>query len=235
MKNISNSWYNLTMRISNYITGSIKSPFHERNEDKAFVIETGSYKLFFLFDGVGSAIHSLEAIEISSRFISDNYKNYEQGEKFQLSRLMYDAHVEILKSKLAGALSTYVAVFIPNKEGQEISISSMGDSRLYGISNQYIYQYTEDDDIPNNENAITKSLGMLKLMDTDFVQKDIIAKESRYLLSSDGFYKLMEKNMQNFYEIFNFTRLINSKKALEKNVIGYNSDDATYILIEVHV
>jgi serine/threonine protein phosphatase PrpC len=223
------------MRISNYITDSIKSPFRERNEDKAFVIETSSYKLFFLFDGVGSALHALEAVEISFRFISDNYKNYEQDEKFQLSKLMHDTHVEILNSKLTDALSTYVAVFVPNKEGQEISISSMGDSRLYGISNQYIFQYTEDDDIPNIKNAITKSLGMLKLIDSDFIQKDILAYESRFLLSSDGFYKLMEKNMQNFYEIFNFKRLVNSKKALEKIVTGHNSDDATYILIETHV
>jgi len=235
VKNHSNLWYNLTMRISNYISDSIKSPFRERNEDKAFVIETDSYKLFLLFDGVGSAIHSQEAVEIASRFISNNYTNYEQGEKFQLSKLMYDAHVEILNSKLADALSTYVAVFISNEKDEEISISSMGDSRLYGVSNQYIFQYTEDDIIPNHKNAITKSLGMLKLMDTDFVQKDILAKESRYLLSTDGFYNVMEKNMQKFYDIFNFTKLVNAKKTLRKNILGNNSDDATYILIETHV
>ena len=130
------------MRISDYITDSFKSPFHEKNEDKILIIKTDLYKLFFLFDGVGSARHSNTAIEISSRFISDNFKNYEQGEKFQLSRLMYHTHVEILNSKLTDALSTYVAIYIPNKEDQEISISSMGDSRLYGISKQYIFQYT---------------------------------------------------------------------------------------------
>lgn len=126
-------------------------------------------------------------------------------------------------------------IFISNEKDEEISISSMGDSRLYGVSNQYIFQYTEDDIIPNHKNAITKSLGMLKLMDTDFVQKDILAKESRYLLSTDGFYNLMEKNIQKFYDIFNFTKLVNAKKTLRKNIIGNNSDDATYILIETHV
>lgn len=223
------------MRISNYITGSIKSPFHERNEDKVLVIEAKTYKLFFLFDGVGSATHALDAVEVSCRFISENYKNYEHGEKYQLSKLMFDTHKEILNLNLPEALTTYVALFLPNKENQEISISSMGDSRLYGISNQYIFQYTEDDNVPNFENTITKSLGMLQLRTLDFIQKDYAPKENRYLLSSDGFYKIMEKNIKNFYKIFSFTRLSNAKKALEKNIFGYNKDDASYILIETHV
>lgn len=223
------------MRSIEYIDDSVKSPFHDRNEDKILVIKTNQYSLYFLFDGVGSATHAFDAVEMCSGFISKNYQKYEQSKKFQLSKLMYDTHLYLVESKLPEALSTYVAMFVPTQENQAISISSMGDSRIYGVSNQYITKYTEDDSVPNIDNAITKSLGMLKLTDTDFNQNDFMPKESRYLFSSDGFYKLMEKNVQSFYEILNFSKFINIKKALQKNIIENNSDDASYILIEIHV
>lgn len=223
------------MRSIDHVSDSIKSPFHDKNEDRILEIKTDQYRLYFLFDGVGSATHALDAIEISSNFISQNYRKYEQGKEFQLSKLMYDTHLQIINSKLSEALSTYVAMFIPIQEDQQISISSMGDSRIYAVSNQYLTKYTEDDSVPNVENAITKSLGMLKLKDTDFNQKDFIPNESRYLFASDGFYKLMEKNVKSFYEILNFSKFTNIKKSLQKNIIKNNSDDASYILVEIHV
>jgi len=223
------------MRHIDYIYDSVKSPFHDENEDKTLVIKADKYYLYFLFDGVGSASHAINAIEISFDFISKKYKNYEQGQKFQLSKLMYDTHTQIINSGLSEALSTYIAMFIPIDENQEVTISSMGDSRIYAVSNQYITKYTEDDSVPNVENAITKSLGMLKLKEVDFSQKDFRPNEQRYLFCSDGFYKLMENSVQSFYEILNFSKFTNIKKALQKNIIGNNTDDASYILIEIHV
>jgi serine/threonine protein phosphatase PrpC len=223
------------MILINHIFDSIKSPAHDKNEDKTLIIQSDKYWLFFVFDGVGSATHAIDAVKISCDFISKNYKNYEYGEKFHLSDLMYNTHLQIIKSKLPEALSTYVAMFISKHENQKISISSMGDSRIYGVSNQYIIQHTKDDSIPNIDNTITKSLGMLKLKDTDFYQRDFAPKESRYLFSSDGFYKLMEKNILSFHQILNFLRLGNVKNSLKKSIINNNADDASYILIEINV
>lgn len=225
------------MRLIDQTNDSIKSPLHNKNEDKILIIKADKYSLYFLFDGVGSALHALDAVEISNNFISKYYKNYEQGEKFQLSKLMYDTHLQIINSKIPDAFSTYIAMFVPKQNNSEVSISSMGDSRIYEISKskQYITACTEDDSIPNRENIITKSLGMPALSETDFGQKDFIPKQSKYLLASDGFYKLMEKNMQRFHEILNFSKLVNIKKSLKKVIVNNNSDDASYILIKINV
>jgi len=223
------------MRVIDHLDDSVKSPSHPENEDKVLTITAEGYSLFFLFDGVGSALHALDAVQISTSFISSNYKNYEKDNDFELAKLMYDTHLEIIKSNLSEALSTYVALHVPHEENLEITISSMGDSRIYGVSNQYVSQYTEDDSVPNVENVITKSLGMLKLEYTDFSQKKFIPKEARYLVCSDGFYKLMEKNLEVFYETLNFSRFANIKKKLLKDIVGNNTDDASYILIKIHV
>lgn len=223
------------MRLITYINDSIKSPFHKENEDKILVIDDDQYSLFFLFDGVGSAKNALEAVDISTRFILKSYQKYLDNGIFKLSKLMFDVHNEIIRSKLAEAFSTYVSMFIPQNEDQKVSVSSMGDSRLYGITNQYILQLTDDDNVPGVENIITKSLGMLRLSEKDFIQKDFFPNEKRYLLSSDGFYKLMEKNKQVFHENMNFARLVNTKKALHKDILNNNTDDASYILAEAYV
>lgn len=223
------------MRLTNHTYDSVKSPSHDKNEDKILIIESGRYSLYFLFDGVGSAAHSLDAVKISSDFISKNYRNYEQGDKFELAKLMHDTHLQVINSKLPEAFSTYVAMFIPYQDDQKISISSMGDSRIYGLSKQYIVQYTKDDSVSSMKNTITKSLGMVSLKEMDFSQNNFMPKESRYLISSDGFYNLMEKNIQSFYETLSFSKLANVKRSLQKNIMGNNMDDASYVLIEIHV
>lgn len=223
------------MRLISYTYDSVKSPSHAKNEDKVLIIKSGQYSLYFLFDGVGSAVHSLDAVRISSDFISKNYRDYEQGDKFKLSRLMYDAHLRVINSKLPEAFSTYVAMFIPYQDDKKISISSMGDSRIYGLSKQYIVQYTEDDSVSGMKNTITKSLGMISLKEIDFSQNNFMPKEFRYLISSDGFYKLMGEKIQSFHETLNFSKLVNVKKSLRKSIMGNNVDDASYILIETYV
>ncbi|MDP2649839.1 MAG: protein phosphatase 2C domain-containing protein [bacterium] len=223
------------MRLISYTYDSVKSPSHDNNEDEVLIIKSDKYALYFLFDGVGSAVHSLDAVRISSNFISKNYRNYEQGDKFNLSKLMYDAHLRVISSKLPEAFSTYVAMFIPYQDDQKISISSMGDSRIYGLSKQYIVQYTEDDSVLGMKNTITKSLGMLSLNEMDFGQNNFVPKESRYLVSSDGFYNLMEKNIQSYYKTLSFSKLDNVKKSLRRDIVENNTDDASYVLIEIHV
>lgn len=223
------------MRSITYISDSIKSPFHELNEDKILIIDDDQYSLFFLFDGVGSAKNALEAINIAARFISKSYKEYENGDKFKLSKLMFNVHNEIMRSKFTEALSTYVAMFIPHKDDQEVSVSSLGDSRIYSVSNQYILQQTDDDNFSGVENVITKCLGMLRLCKEDFIQIDFFPRERRFLLVSDGFYKLMDKSIKVFHETMNFSRLTNTKKALYKNIINKNTDDASYILVKLYV
>ncbi|MBK9331666.1 MAG: protein phosphatase 2C domain-containing protein [Ignavibacteria bacterium] len=221
--------------MNTYISDSIKSPFHEKNEDKILIINDYHYSLFFLFDGVGSAKNAYQAINISIRFISNSYKKFLDNELFNLSKLMFEVHNEIMRSNFTEAYSTYVAMFIPHSDEQKVSISSMGDSRLYGITNQYMQQLTIDDNVPGTENVITKSLGISSLKEEDFIQKDFFPNERRYLLSSDGFYKLMEKNIHIFHEKMNFARLKNTKKALYKDILNNNTDDASYILAEVYV
>lgn len=203
---------------------------HLENQDDILIINTELYNLYFLFDGVSLSKNPKKGIEIAKDFVKNNYSNYFVNSEFSFSSLMFDVNKVILESELDEPYTTYAAIFISLK-GQEIKISNLGDSRIYGISNQYISQYSHDDVNPYQSNIITKCLGMSGLSKVDFSESKISSQEEKLLLCSDGFYNLMEINKARYHEIFNFNRLLYIKTALSKEIKNKNEDDATYILI----
>ena len=146
---------------------------------------------------------------------------------------MYKTNQYLLEKNIEEPYTTYVASLFIKNDGS-ILISGMGDSRIYGISNQYINQHSKDDKSMTS-NALTKCLGAENLTKEDFTEKLLSAPEDRILLCSDGFYHFLEGNKSTFFELLNFSNLKNIKNKIVKEVKNKNSDDATYILINLHV
>lgn len=236
--NVSNNVFNYAMlRPLDKIKieqNSFKGPQHKKNEDKTLVIRNKKYILAFIFDGVSSAERALEGIDIAKKFITSNHERYfATHSDYKLSELMLRTNEEILRCYKNDACSTYCAVFIPTNT-EAIKISSMGDSRIYGISKQYITQYTEDDKVPGYKNVLSKCLGMPNLNADAFWEKDITPKEYRILLCTDGFYSFLEENKKDFHEILNFKKISNTKKTLTKKIKNKNVDDATFVIMDIY-
>ncbi len=198
----------------NYIFDSFKGLNNEKNKDSTIIIDNDDCLLFVLFDGVGSAKNALRGVELCSDFIKNNYKNFLKDTLLSFNDLMFEANEYIKEKNIEEPYTTYVALFI-HKKSDAILISSMGDSRFYGISKQYITQYSKDDK-GELTNTITKCIGMNELAKNDFKTIVIDKPEKRLLLCSDGFYHFIEKDKLDFFEILNYTNLKNIQKRIEK-------------------
>lgn len=219
--------------IIDYITESFKGLRSEINKDSVFVLDKNEYILFLLFDGVGSAKNAKIGVDESIAFIKKEHESYLEKHNQPLKDLMYDTNQYLIHKNVKEPYTTYVALYI-SKTDNTLMMSSLGDSRLYGISKQYINQYSKDDK-NNLSNRITKCLGIKNLYKNDFTEVTIKTPENRLLLCSDGFYYFLENNRSVFFEILNFNNLKNIKKRIKKEIEGNNIDDASYILINIYV
>lgn len=217
------------------IYDSIKSPYHKANQDRTLVIKDVLYNLYFLFDGVGSATNPIKGINLAIKYIKQNHKQYYYNNRFNLSKLLYDTNQYILAHKVTEPYTTCCAVAI-NFNIEEGIFVSLGDSRLYAVSNQYITQQTKDDKDFLMGNSITKCLGMVHLAPDDFIEKTMkINPNEKLLICSDGFYNIMLNNIKRFSDVLNFNRLGMVMLSLKKEIYKKNKDDASYLLIKIYV
>jgi serine/threonine protein phosphatase PrpC len=214
---------------ANFIADSLRGTRHAKNEDGLLIIDENNFSLFVVFDGVSSAKNSIKGVLIASDFIKENLKSFFVNSYLDLQKLMHAANNEILNSGVNDAYTTFVALYI-DKINKKLSYSGLGDSRLYGVSKQYIKQYSKDDKNKFSE-SITKCLGMKELAVNDFKINILPGKEERLLLCTDGFYVFLESQKLDFFNILNFSSLNNIKKRIKKDIDHKNVDDASYIII----
>ena len=216
-----------------YITESFKGIRNKQNNDSFIILDKKYFSIFILFDGVGSAKNPKVGIEKASNYIKKNFRQFIIGGRLSLKDLMYKTNQYVLNENIDEPYTTYVALYI-DKEHDDILISGLGDSRIYGISKQYINQYSKDDK-SKISNTITKCLGIKGLKKEDFKEDFVKKAEKRLLLCSDGFYCFLEDNKLNFFELLNFNNLKKIQKKIIKEIRNKNEDDASYILINLYI
>ncbi len=212
---------------------SIKGLKKRENQDNYLIIEEVDYTLYFLFDGVGSALNSKKATELSKKYISRNYHTYYSNGQFDFLGLMYETNKYLIEQSIPEVKTTYCSIYLSNIFSDKIQYSSLGDSRIYIINPQYLMQITEDDRYLTHQNVITKCLGMKDLEKKDFYTKEYeISEKEQIILCSDGFYTLMEKEKIIYFQTFYMQQLNSIKRKLFDLVKKSNIDDSTYILIK---
>lgn len=125
--------------------------------------------------------------------------------------------------------STCSALLLKGNDDKAYAVS-IGDSRIYAFTNSYMEVLTTDDNLPVNSNLLTKYIGLEGLRIDDIDQIRVNANQD-FLVCSDGFYSLMEKDLKNYFKILHYKRkgnIINAIKHLQKNK---NRDDSTFIII----
>lgn len=223
------------MAYGKYITDSFRGCKHIFNQDRALIIDDVDYYLFFLFDGLSKAENAIEAIDIAENFINNNYKHYERNDGFSFIDLMFETNKSIIKSNIKECYTTYCSLFLPKFKREYITYSNLGDSRIYRLSNQYFESITIDDSSPSSDNIVFKCLGMEKLRKRDFRENLLLSDENRYIMATDGFYKILESNKQHFFNILNLSYFGPMKSNINSQIKNNNADDATYILVDTNV
>lgn len=212
-----------------YVNNSIKGIDREENQDRTYIIDTANFTIFMLFDGVGSLPESAFFIEQFISLFKSKLRKTDSYHSLKIIELLTHVNMQTLKLGING-MSTLSMLYF-NKSKPEIQGINIGDSRIYNFNNQFLEKLTDDDSLYEGSNYITKCLGIHELIANDFKSYSF-DPFSNYLICSDGFYKLMEKKISDYFKTFNYRYLKNIEKkifSLQKNT---NKDDSSYILIK---
>jgi serine/threonine protein phosphatase PrpC len=223
------------MRKIRYIYDSWKGVQKNENQDGVQFIENPEYTLFFIFDGVSTSRNSKEGVQQLIEFCGKNHPIYYSDNDFNLAHIIEDMNLYLLKSKIESGETTCCILYIPHDLSRKIKFTHLGDSRIYSFGNQ-LNLITHDDTHPVIKNMLTKCLGLDRLAEDDFYQKDIEPAHQKFLLCTDGFYHVMDNFTHEFQDLFlrSGLNLDYIKSEIEKLVRFRNGDDATYIFLETY-
>lgn len=211
-----------------YISNSKKGLAREKNQDRILTIEQNNFYLFAIFDGVSSRPFSYLFAEYFKRKIKDNIDIIDnQGNC--LDKLFFDINKEIVELGIDG--KSTISLLFYSKVNEIVRYLNIGDTRIYTFTNQFLEKITIDDSLIGRENIITKCLGSNSLTINDFELKNI-TKQHNFLICTDGFYKLMEADLKEYFSTINFKSLQNIKRKISYLQKGKNQDDSSYILIK---
>lgn len=215
-----------------YISDSVVGVKKNQNQDNTLVINDPNFSLYVVFDGVSSAKNGYLGTILAKEFIIQNYSTYLNVKYSKLDELMYYCNEYITSKNVAEVFTTYSATLIFNEKKDIAIISSLGDTRIYLVSNQFIEQVSIDDTFSFSSNIVTKCLGMDYLILEDFTTKTIYKNDMGVLICTDGFYSILEKEKMSFFMTFNKKNLNNTKSGLKSLISGRNIDDSTFIFIK---
>ncbi len=217
-------------RLTKYISNSKKGFNREINQDRNYKFIKREFNIFTVFDGVSSLPKSFEFIDWFIRGFERKITEFDNvGDN--LGKILYETNAEIWDRNINGK-STISLLFLDRKMNRH-KFLSIGDSRIYIFSNQFIEQITQDDTLFTNSNIITRCLGD-KLSLNDFELREIKDMDN-FLICSDGFHNLMHENLKEYFTVFNSNNLNYIKKKISYLQRGKNQDDSSYILIKHEV
>jgi serine/threonine protein phosphatase PrpC len=211
-----------------YISNSIQGHRREKNQDRELVIETDTYKMFIVFDGLSSHAYSFKFIDEYKKFLIAEHSAYLDASGNKLNNLIFDANKVVTKQNIHG-LSTISGIFISD-EIDAVMYFNLGDSRIYTVNKDEVIQITVDDNITMQTHLVTRCLGLASLTLDDFEVFEV-EKQNDFLLCTDGFYPLMHDQMNSYIQLFQNKDLHHIKNKLYDIQKDINYDDATYILI----
>ncbi len=211
-----------------FIHNSMKGIERKQNQDDILVLSNSDFHLSVLFDGISSLKESIDQIQMCKHFILENHLLYINHNKINLQGLVFQMNVKSLDSGING--KTTCSALLLKKGSNNAYIVNIGDSRVYAFSNSYLEPLTHDDNLPGNNNIVTKFIGMKGLKPKDFNQFEVDANQN-FLLCSDGFYSMMEKDLKSYFHIFHYKRSGNIINAINRLQKDKNRDDSTYIIV----
>ncbi|CCH47858.1 PP2C family protein-serine/threonine phosphatase [Pseudodesulfovibrio piezophilus] len=219
-----------------YAYESLKGTNRTSNKDGvgAFDLDIDGYSLFAIFDGVSSLANAKNGVNLALRELGRIFYENKHNNDIDLVKIVESLNAKIRESKYKKPYTTCAILAIPKDKTRPVKIASLGDSRIYGVDKQFIEQLTEDHHIDGHPSVLTRYLGMEQLEHSDIFYKEFISSFSDYMLCTDGFCSLFEKDKSLFHDIFLRHTPTGAKKEVNKLIQGKNQDDATYIYVRTN-
>lgn len=208
-----------------YFAGTDAGRKRAANEDNFLVDE--ELRLFVVADGMGGhasgeiasamAVHIVRDVLEGERDVLESYDDDDPRSHVEICTLLeYSVHracelihqKALLEPEKHGMGTTIVVLLIIGARG---FIAYVGDSRIYLLRGDVVYQLTEDHSIKNElvrlgkvradefedspyaklKNAMTRAVGVHETVEVDTLDFDIIAGDT-FLLCSDGLYEYLD-------------------------------------------
>jgi len=186
-------------------------------------------------DGVGSALEGARAAKKSVNYLLQNFKTKPQSWSIEkslrefitsLNTLLYqESQREYERAELITTLALVVI------EGDRLYGANIGDSRVYLLRDNELTQLSLDHvvDDENYDGVLTKALGLEEKVEPYYFE-NIIKKDDKILLCSDGLYTVLSKKELKQNLKFGANPLV--KKASKKEDDNL-PDDTTAVVVNI--
>nr|WP_321268309.1 protein phosphatase 2C domain-containing protein [uncultured Sulfurimonas sp.] len=204
--------------------------------DDFYDIKTiGNLTIGIVCDGVGSADKGAHAAQRVTSYLINNFKIRPKTWSIEkainsfiksVNSILYEE--SMLNYERAELVTTLSIVVI---EGNRLYGANVGDSRVYLYRNKSINQLSFDHAMQESgyENVLTQAIGIDKDVEPYYFE-NIVEKDDKILLCSDGLYSLMSESTLESGISFGASSLV--KKA-SKSVQDNLPDDTTAVVIEI--
>ncbi|MCW8838755.1 MAG: protein kinase [Thiovulaceae bacterium] len=195
----------------------------------------GNLTIGIVCDGVGSADAGAEAAKRVTTYLMNNFKirpkswSIEKSIKSftkSINSILYEE--SILNYERAELVTTLTIVVI---EGNKLYGANVGDSRVYLYRDNTINQLSFDHSMNEvgYENVLVQAIGIDKEVEPYYFE-NIIQKDDKILLCSDGLYSIMSDNrLENGISLGASSLVKKASKLVEDNL----ADDTTAVVIEI--
>ncbi len=228
-----------------------------RTENQDTMITDGENRIFIVADGMGGHKGGKNASALGVKIIHETLKktihenpsasmNHIKEAYEKANRMI---HTKGLQNIQLRGMGTTMCLLIITADGTGY-IGNVGDSRLYLLEDQILWQLTEDHTFITHQikanlitgqqreiiataedYMLTKSVGFAKEVEPDIFKKTVQPNEV-YLICSDGLTgTVSNKEIQNILNTYNGQQRVNQciKKALERG----GGDNISVIIIEI--
>jgi len=217
-----------------FIFDSFQGTSRKTNKDGILLISDENYQILGVLDGVSSASGAKKAVSYAIKYLTKNHNSFLKEGTFDLAGMLEELNHALSSTGIEDPFATCSLAYVPHNPSQKIKILSLGDSRVYSVSKQYLLQLTIDHKDSTRNNILTKYLGSKDLTLKDLAEIVYSEDGQSLLICTDGFYSVMESNYENLAElhrVLNLKAIYFIRKGVGKVIHGFNKDDASYIFI----
>ena len=208
----------------------------ELTGDDFYDIKTiGNLTVAIVCDGVGSADEGAQAAKRVTTYLMNNFKIRPKTWSIEksinafiksINAILYqESMVNYERTELVTTLTIVVV------EGNKLYGANVGDSRVYLYRNKFLNQLSLDHSMNESgyDGVLTQAIGIDKTIEPYYFE-NIIEKDDKILLCSDGLYSVMSENRLEIGISLGASSLVKkASKLMEDNL----PDDTTAVVIEI--
>lgn len=213
------------------------------------ICNTGQWRCFGVFDGMGGALYGEQASFIASRSLAVTFDAIEDMGEQSPEDVLGQVYVRMntmvckrLEQMKASQMGTTAAILL--FQGNTVAVSNVGDSRIFrfrdGEGTQLSQDHTDQElleqlHIKNTKPVLTQYIGMNEdgIVPEPFVKWHQLKNDDYYLICSDGLTDMV--SVQQMEQVIDTKRSL-KKKTQKLNQLAYEAgaeDNITMILCQV--